>query len=237
MATVHRCKNYDELSTEAAAQVISAVTAKTDSLICAAAGSSPEGVYRELVREAQRRTAAFDKLRVVKLDEWLGLPPHDPATCEFFLKRSLIDPLLIAPERYIGFDAQTDDPERECERVQAELKRQGPIDLCVLGFGRNGHVGLNEPGVSANLHCHVAKLSAETLGHAMLGASKTRPAHGITLGIADLLAARKILLLITGVGKERALSKFLDGTVTTDIPASLLWPHPGLEIFLDESCR
>jgi galactosamine-6-phosphate isomerase len=237
MATVHRFRNYDELSTAAAAQVISAVTAKSDSLICAAAGSSPAGVYRELVREAQSRTALFGKLRVVKLDEWLGLPPDDPAACEFFLKRSLIDPLAISRERYIAFDAQTDDPARECGRVQAELDRQGPIDLCVLGFGRNGHVGLNEPGVSAKSHCHVATLSVETLGHAMLSASKASPTHGMTLGIADLLAARKILLLVTGAGKEQALAKFLEGTSTPEVPASLLWPHPALEIFLDESLR
>src|ERR1043165_9245089 len=99
MATVHRFRNYEELSTEAAAQVITAVTAKSDSLMCAAAGNSPAGVYRELAREAQRRTAVFEKLRIVKLDEWLGLPPQDPATYESLFKRSLLDPLPLPFER------------------------------------------------------------------------------------------------------------------------------------------
>ena len=235
MAKIHRCRDYQDMSGAAAAQVIAAVAAKKDSLLCAATGNSPAGLYRALVQEAGSKPALFGSLRVVKLDEWLSLPAGDAATCEHFLKDSLIEPLAIAPDRYIAFDAQTVDPARECGRVQAELERQGPIDLCVLGFGRNGHVGLNEPGVSAESHCHVTKLSGETLGHAMLSASKDRPTHGMTLGIADLLSARKIVLLITGAGKEAALAKFLEGTATTEVPASLLWPHPALEIFLDES--
>jgi galactosamine-6-phosphate isomerase len=236
MARVHHCRDYRELSREAAARVIAAATAKSDSLLCAPAGNSPAGLYRELAGEAERKPDLFRSLRVIKLDEWLGMPASDAATCEHFLRSRLLDPLAIAAERYIAFDPETAEPLRECAKVQGELERQGPIDLCILGLGKNGHVGLNEPGPSLQPRCHVAKLSEETLKHAMMGSRESRPAYGLTLGIGDILQARKILLLVTGEGKKPVIARFLDGTVTTGLPATLLWLHHDLEVILDDSC-
>ena len=224
------------MSREAAAHVIAAAVANNESLLCLPAGNSPAGLYQELVREAARKPDVFRSLRVVKLDEWLGVPASDPATCEHFLKSRLLDPLAIVAERYISFDSETADPVRDCARVRGELERQGPIDLCVLGLGKNGHVGLNEPGPSLQLHCHVAKLSGQTLRHAMMSSREAKPAYGLTLGIGDILRARKIVLLVTGEGKERVIARFLDGTVTTDLPASFLWLHHDLEVLLDDGC-
>lgn len=235
MATIHHCRDYQDMSRQAAASVIAAVTARGDSLLCAAAGGSPAGLYRELVREAGRTPDLFRRLRIVKLDEWLQLPADDAATCEHFLRSRLLDPLRIEAERYIGFDPQTADPLRECDRISGELARQGSIDLCVLGLGRNGHLGLIEPAPSLQPHCHVAVLSDQTQGHQMLSAAKTGPTHGMTLGIADILASRKILLLVTGEGKEQATARFLDGTVTTEVPATFLWLHHDVEVFLDDA--
>jgi len=234
MTRVHHCRDYQEMSREAAARVIAAAASKRDALLCAAAGNSPAGLYRELAAEAERKTDLFRSLRVIKLDEWLGVPASDAASCEHFLRSRLLDPLAIAPERYIAFDSETADPLQECARVQGELERRGPIDLCVLGLGKNGHVGLNEPGPSLQPRCHVAKLSEETLGHAMMSAREPKPARGLTLGIGDILRAGKILLLVTGEGKGRVTARFLDGAVTTDLPASFLWLHHDLEVFLDD---
>ena len=223
------------MSREAALRVTAAATTKGDSLLCAPAGNSPAGLYQELIREAARKPDLFRRLRVVKLDEWLGVPASDAATCEHFLRSRLLDPLEIEGKRYISFNSEAVDPLRECATVQEELERQGPIDLCILGLGKNGHVGLNEPGPSLQPHCHVAKLSEETLRHAMMSSRETKPAYGLTLGIGDILQARKIVLLITGAGKERVIARFLDGAVTTDLPASFLWLHHDLEVLLDDS--
>ena len=174
-------------------------------------------------------------LRVVKLDEWLGVSPGDPASCEHYLQSRLVGPLAIAAERYFSFDSETKDPVRECARISAELERQGPIDVCILGLGRNGHVALNEPAPNLQPNCHVAKLSAETLGHAMMSGRDAKPAFGLTLGMGDILASRKILLLVTGDGKERAIARFLEATITTDLPASFLWLHQDVEVLLDDS--
>jgi galactosamine-6-phosphate isomerase len=237
MVTVHHCRDYAEMSRQSAARVIAAVAAKSDSLLCAPTGNSPVGLYQELIREGGRNPDLLRSLRVVKLDEWLGVPPGDPASCEHFLQNRLLGPLAIAAERYLAFDSETRDPVRECGRISAELARQGPIDVCILGLGRNGHLALNEPASSLQPHCHVAKLSAETLQHAMMGFSEPKPAFGLTLGIGDILAARKILLLVTGAGKERAIARFLEATITTDLPATFLWLHHDVEVFLDDSSR
>jgi galactosamine-6-phosphate isomerase len=159
MATVHRCRDYQEMSRIAAARVIAAVAAKSEALLCVPAGNSPAGLYRELIREAEKKPDLFQSLRVVKLDEWLGVLASDPASCEYFLKSRLLEPLAVAAERYISFDPETADPLRECDRIRGELEHHGPIDLCILGLGKNGHVGLNEPGPSLKPLCHVVKLS------------------------------------------------------------------------------
>jgi galactosamine-6-phosphate isomerase len=237
MATIHHCRDYAEMSQRGAALVIAAATAKGDFLLCAPTGNSPAGLYQELIRESRTQPDLLRSLRVIKLDEWLDMPPSDPASCEHYLQSRLVGPLSIAAERYFSFDSQTKDPARECARISAELERQGPVDVCILGLGRNGHVGLNEPAPNLQPHCHVAKLSAETLGHAMMSGRGTKPEFGLTLGIADILASRKILLLVTGEGKERAIARFLEATVTTDLPASFLWLHQDVEVLLDDSCR
>jgi galactosamine-6-phosphate isomerase len=237
MARIHYCRDYRDMSRQAATRIIAAVAARSDSLLCAAAGESPVGLYQELIREAGSKPDLFRHLRVVKLDEWLQLPAGDAATCEYFLKSRLLDPLKIEAERYIAFDPQTADPLRECGRISGDLARHGPIDLCVLGLGKNGHIGLIEPAPCLQPHCHVTKLSEQTLKHQMLGSARTAPTHGLTLGIADILAARKIVLLITGEGKERAIARFLNGTVTTEAPATFLWLHQDLEVFLDDASR
>jgi len=234
MATIYHCRDYTEMSRQAAARVIAAATAKSDFLLCATTGNSPAGLYQELVREGARQPDLLRDCRVVKLDEWLEMPPGDPASCEHYLQSRLVKPLAIAAERYLAFDSETKDPVRECARMSAELARQGPIDVCILGLGRNGHVGLNEPAPNLQPHCHVAKLSAETLGHAMMSDRDVKPEFGLTLGIGDILAARKIVLLVTGAGKERAVARFLEATITTDLPATFLWLHHDVEVFLDD---
>jgi galactosamine-6-phosphate isomerase len=237
MPTFHHCRDYEEMSRRAAAHVIAAATAKSDFLLCAPTGHSPGGVYQELIRAVATQPALLRNVRVVKLDEWQGVPPGDPVSCEHFLQNRLVGPLAIAADRYLSFNSMTKDPARECARVSAELERHGPIDVCILGLGRNGHVGLNEPAPSLHPNCHVAKLSAETLGHAMMSGRNAKPEFGLTLGMGDILASRMVLLLVTGKGKERAIERFLEATVTTELPASFLWLHQNVEVLLDDSCR
>jgi galactosamine-6-phosphate isomerase len=219
----------------AAAECITDVLArKRETVLCAATGNSPTGLYRELAGQAHKDPGLFAAVRIVKLDEWLGVPPDQPASCEHYMRSNVVGPLRIDSERYLGFRADAGDPVHECRRVQTELDRRG-LDVCILGLGVNGHIGLNEPAASLEAGCHVASLTEESRRHGLLASVDPKPTHGMTLGIGDILRARKIVLLITGRGKERAVSGLLAGKLTTALPASLLALHGDVDAFIDDS--
>ena len=160
-------KNEVALATEAADILIREIDGKPNLLMCTATGYSPLQVYQNLAEDFRSNTERYTKLRILKLDEWVGLT-NENGSCEAYLQKELIVPLQIAENNYIAFDAKTKDPETECHRIQNILDKQGPIDCCVLGLGKNGHLGFNEPPASANQKCHVAKLAPSSQNHGMV---------------------------------------------------------------------
>jgi len=229
---VHTCENYDRLSAHAAALVAADVERKHDLLLCPATGSSPTGTYRDLARRAATDPQLFRSISVIALDEWGGLAETDPGATTGYLKEHLLTPLGIPTERFTAFDTAA-DPATACGRIRAQLERIGPIDVCVLGLGVNGHIGFNEPTPSLVPHCHVARLSEESRRHAMARAMKNPPEFGLTLGMREILAARHIILLVTGDGKQSVAAKLLGKEVTTMLPASLLWLHDNVDCLVD----
>lgn len=227
------CEDYEALSAQAASLVISEITQQRDLLLCAATGNSPIGLYDKLVRRAQTDGALFDALRIIQLDEWSGLSENDPGCCERYLRTRLLVPLGISPARFMGFASAALEPEEECRRIRSALARHGPIDVCVLGLGINGHIGFNEPGAVLLPFCHVARLSEESRRHAMVRSMGGPPRLGLTLGMQEILAARRILLLVTGDGKQQALAGLLSGEVSTTLPASFLWLHQDADCLID----
>jgi galactosamine-6-phosphate isomerase len=230
---ITRCDNYDEMSRRAAQRVVDEIAAKPDLAFCAATGNSPSGLYQGLSRRYGADPALFARLRVIKLDEWLGVAPDDPVSCEHYLRNRLLDPLQIAPQRYVGFDSTAADASAETKRIQVAIERGGGIDVCILGLGVNGHVALNEPADWLSPHCHIAELAATTSQHGLLSGTGGKVRYGLTLGVADILNARKIVLLVAGNGKEQATAALLDGKVTTRMPVTFLLLHPDVEVFLD----
>jgi galactosamine-6-phosphate isomerase len=225
--------DVEEMSRSAAEMIVEELRRKPDLLLCAAAGSTPTRCYA-LLAEARRRDAqTFSRLRVLKLDEWSGLPVNDPATCEAYLRHHVIEPLGISADRYITFDSNARDPQQECERVRARLTRQSPIDLCLLGLGVNGHLGLNEPADALQPFMHVTQLADSSRQHAMLDTAARRPEYGMTLGMAEILAAHKVLLLVSGATKREPLARLRIRQVSTLFPASLLWLHGDVTCFYD----
>jgi galactosamine-6-phosphate isomerase len=226
------CQDYEEMSEKAARLVTREIRERKDLLLCAATGNSPAGLYARLAGQGAQDPAGFGALRIIKLDEWGGLPENHPATCEHYLRTRLVDPLRIGPERYVSFRSDPPDPAAECARIQAALDAGGPIDLCVLGLGRNGHLGFNEPAAALEPHCHVARLSETSQGHAMVQTLPDKPAFGLTLGMRDVLLARRIVLLVWGSDKAEPLRALLSGRITTQLPASLLWLHPRVDCLI-----
>jgi galactosamine-6-phosphate isomerase len=226
--------NYDDLSLEAASLIIWELKKNKNALLCAATGGSPTGTYAALKQQFDLNREVFSGLRVIKLDEWGGLPKNHPSTCENYLQEHLTGPLQITRDRYISFLSDPKDPVEECGRIAQELKKAGPIDICILGLGMNGHLALNEPGTSLEAGPHVAKLSDTSLTHPMIGANDTKPSYGLTLGMADIFQSACILLLISGAKKKAITGALLNGQISTALPASFLWLHPNVVCMIDE---
>jgi galactosamine-6-phosphate isomerase len=227
--------DYEGLSRQAAEIIVKALREQPDLLLCASAGGTPTRTYEILGAYARKQPALVKRMRVLQIDEWAGLPPGSDASCETDLRRKLLDPLHLAPERYAGFRSHASDPKADCRRVAAWLRRHGPIDVCILGLGLNGHVAMNEPGEAAVPHVHVARLAKSSQQHALLKPLKRKPTHGLTLGLGDILQSRKILLLVNGPHKLAAVRRLLRPRATPRFPASFLWLHPDAWVLCDRS--
>jgi galactosamine-6-phosphate isomerase len=226
-------ENHEGMSRRAAAMIVEELRRQPDLMLCAASGATPERCYALLAEARRSEPKLFDRLRVLKLDEWGGLPMNDAATCEAYLRRHLIEPLGIGADRYLTFKSDAPDPRAECERVRALLAGRPPIDLCLLGLGVNGHLGLNEPADALQPFMHVAGLAESSKQHSMLSAAARRPEYGMTLGMAEILAARKVVLLVSGANKREPLARLRVPQVSTAFPASLLWLHRDVTCFYD----
>lgn len=230
---VQHFKNKEYFVTAATDLVIDEIDTNPGLLLCTATGSSPLPIYRNMAADALGNQHRYKRLRIIKLDEWMGLENYD-GSCEAYLQKELIGPLQIQEENYISFDVATNNPENECIRIQQLLNRCGPIDLCILGLGKNGHLGFNEPPASSTQKCHVAKLSAQSQQHGMVTNQKLKPEFGMTLGIQDILNSKRIVFLISGKEKEKAKQQFLSSKVDPQCPASFLWMHSNVDCFILE---
>ncbi len=231
---LYHCKNYNEISRMAADIVITELNKRPKMLLCTASGSSPALTYQNLVEVNRQNPVLFEKMKVLKLDEWGGISMTNPESCEMFLQQNLIKPLGITNDRFISFHSDHKNPEQECHRVSTYLNENGPIDICVLGLGKNGHIAFNEPSAFMQPHCHVAELSEKSMTHPMAQNMGETPTYGITIGMADILQSRKIIMLVTGTGKKNIAEEFLKGIVTPFLPASFLWLHAEVYCFIDE---
>jgi galactosamine-6-phosphate isomerase len=226
-------KDHEQMSRRAAARIAAAIRRKPALLLGVVTGATPTRTYEHLARRRTVEPALFARVRVLKLDEWLGLPSRHPASCESYLREKLLGPLEIPRSRYQGFQTRPKDAAADGARLARWLSDHGPIDLCVLGLGGNGHLLMNEPAAALRPGPHVARLAARTRRHSMLEGLPTVPRRGLTVGLADILQSRAILLLVSGRHKRAALARTLAGTVSTRCPASFLWLHPNATVYCD----
>jgi galactosamine-6-phosphate isomerase len=231
---LHYCKNYEEMSALGAELVIAEVKTNPELLFCAASGNSPSGLYARMEAKHQDSPDFFTKMRVIKLDEWVGLPADSTFTSEYDVQEKLLKKLQIGGGRYVSFDAQTSNPQAECDRIQGELDEIGPIDICVLGVGINGHLALNEPADFLQTYCHLAKLSETTLSSGMIEKVGVPLSQGMTMGMGNIFESKKIIVFFTGKGKKPALEKFLTREITSQLPVSMLWLHPNVHVLIDQ---
>jgi len=227
--------NHEAMSRAAAGCIAREVGRRPRLLVCLATGSTPARTYELLGRRARQCPALFHHMRVLKLDEWEGLSMNDPGSSEAYLQQRVIRPWGVSQRRLVGFESDAKRSKLECQRIQNWLARNGPIDLCVLGLGANGHLGFNEPGRMLCPVAHRARLARQTRAHPMVSHTSVKPHYGLTLGMAEILQARQILLLVSGAHKRRPLKRLLRGEISTQFPASLLCLHPRTTLLCDRA--
>jgi glucosamine-6-phosphate deaminase len=201
--------------------------------VCLPTGDTPSPLYAELVaRDARAPDGAYAQATVVLLDEWLDLPPGDPARCDVRLRRELLD-RLAPPPRFVAIDVDGSDD--ELAALAHDQAARG-LDLALLGLGMNGHVGFNEPGSRPDDPTRVVRLARSSREAAMAryGAARA-PTGGITVGLARVLEAGEAWLLVTGVHKAAVLRRALREPEGLDCPASFLRRHARLTVFADEA--
>jgi len=221
---IRKFPDYDQMSLAAAELIIEYVKQKPDLLLCPATGNTPTRSYEILAESTQN----FKDVRLLALDEWGDMNPDNPASCFHYLNTYLIKPLGI--QTSIIFNTSGLDALKKPEEF---LINHGPIDLCILGMGQNGHLGFNEPAMFLVPHSHKVELSNESKNHPMISGQEIKPTFGFTLGMADILQSRKILLLVNGAHKKKIFQNFMDKKITTNLPASFLWLHPNVTCMTD----
>lgn len=226
--------NYETMSKQAFDEVKQLMKFRTNPLICTASGASPAGLYKELVKKVEAEDIDVSNWYFVSLDEWAGMNGSDEGSCRFHLNNDLFDPLEIPNERICFFDGRN-DLEKECDKVENFINEHGGIDVAIVGLGMNGHVGMNEPGTSPELYSHIAEIDPITQKVGQKYFKKQQQlSQGITLGIASLMQARNIILLVSGRKKAEIVQQVLEGEITEALPASLLRNHPEFKVYLDK---
>jgi glucosamine-6-phosphate deaminase len=201
-------------------------------------GRTPIPFYRELSALCRSREVDFSHATTFNLDEFAGLDAHHPGSYRVFMQRHLFDRVNLPPRRIHFLNGAARDAAAECRRYEREIARAGGIDLQILGLGANGHIGFNEPAPALVAGTHDTTLSEVTRrANASLFGNQLRrvPRRALSMGMATILHARRIVLLATGSGKARCVERMVNGQLTTSVPASFLQLHRHVEVWLDRA--
>lgn len=224
---VIKVKNYDELSKVAANIIIKQIKTKNDSVIGLATGSTPVGTYDDLAEAYNKQEISFKDVRTFNLDEYINVPKAK--SYHTFMYDNLFSRVDIDL-----FKTNFPD-ESELEKYEEQIELLG-IDLQVLGIGVNGHIGFNEPGTKFDSTTHIVELSETTRESNKIFFDELDdvPTHAVTMGLASIMKAKKILLLASGTNKKEIINKLIKAIPTEDIPASILLNHKDVIIIADE---
>ena len=223
---------------EAGARHVAAALAEEPAMaVAVATGRSPIRLYHRLAALRATGRANVDALVAFQLDTYLGVPDDDPRSLWGWMERDFLDPLGIGPERRRKLDPLAADPDAECARHEADVAAAGGLGLAILGLGPNGHLGFNEPPSGPDAPSRAVRLTPETLASNASYWEGAVPERGMTLGIAPLLAARRVLLIVTGAHKRDVLRRTLDEPPSAKLPASWLRAHPRTLVLADRAAR
>jgi glucosamine-6-phosphate deaminase len=231
-------RNDEEISRQAAQLVASAVRKKPSLTLGLATGNTMVGVYKHLVALHKQDSLDFSRVVAFNLDEYLGLAPTHPQSFHHFMRDNLFTHVNIDPRNiHIPDGTIRGNYDDYCASYEEAIRKAGGIDLQLLGIGRNGHIGFNEPTSSIGSRTRLKVLSKETTddNSKFFGSGEESPRCAITMGIGTILEARKILLLAAGPSKAAPVAKSIEGPVTSAVSASALQLHPDVTFIIDDA--
>lgn len=234
---IYVTEDYQGMSRKAANIVSAQVILNPASVLGLATGSTPIGMYKQLIAWYKKNDLDFAQVKSVNLDEYVGLPPTHDQSYRYFMQTNLFDHVNIVPANTNVPNGLAEDPEAECERYNQIIRSTGGIDIQVLGMGHNGHIGFNEPGEAFELETHVVDLTERTIdANARFFANRDEvPRRAITMGIKSIMQARRILVVVSGEDKAEIVKAAFTGPVTPKVPASILQMHPDVVLVGDKA--
>ncbi len=224
------------MSIAAALEVAQVLNAKPNAVLGMATGSTPLGLYQELVRMYARRELDFSHVTTFNLDEYVGLPVSHPQSYHHFMHEHFFRHVNIPPQNVHIPSGTTTNYAAFCDWYEQRIREAGGIDLQILGIGSDGHIAFNEPGSSLSSRTRLKTLAKSTIDdNARFFKERDEvPIYAITMGVGTILEARRVLLLATGKNKAGAVAAAVEGPVTAMITASALQMHPNTQVLLDE---
>ena len=229
-------ENYDEMSSVAAEYIAEVVELNPNATLGLATGSTPIGCYRLLAEFCNSKRLSFANVKAVNLDEYVGLKATHNQSYAYFMRRNLFDNIDIKLSNTRIPNGSAADVAEECKRY-SQLLAETNRDIQVLGLGSNGHIGFNEPNTPFNSTTHLVNLTENTIADnsRLFDDVNDVPRQAITMGISEIMQARKIILLASGANKAQAVRDMVKGEVTDKCPASVLQRHPDCVVIVDKS--
>src|SRR5687768_6829555 len=229
--------SYEDMSKAAAAIIADVLNQKPNAVLGMATGSTPLGVYQELVRMHRDEGLDFAQVTTFNLDEYVGLRPNHPQSYHHFMHENFFRHVNIAPTNIYIPSGTTSNYRAFCEWYEQRISECGGIDVQILGIGSDGHIAFNEPGSSLNSRTRLKTLAKPTIDDnaRFFEHREDVPIYAITMGVGTILEARTLVLLGNGGNKAKACAAMVEGPVTSMITASALQLHPDARVFLDES--
>lgn len=232
---VIRVENYEQVSENAAELVLREWQANRKIVLGLATGATPVGFYRQLIERHREEQLDFSQITTFNLDEYYPIARNHQQSFYMFMQEHFFRHVTIDPARIHILSGEAADVEAECSSFEHRIAATGGIDVQILGIGQNGHIGFNEPGTPFRSITHKVILTDNTIqanAHFFAEAAEV-PRHALTMGIETIMRSKKIVLLASGKAKAKAVQQALHGSVTEEVPASVLQNHPDVTFILD----
>jgi glucosamine-6-phosphate deaminase len=232
---LYKASDYEDLSRRAANLIFSQITLKPNSILGLATGSSPIGTYKKLIELYQKGDLDFSKVTSINLDEYKGLAPDNDQSYRYFMNKNLFEHINIDLSSTFVPNGLEPDSKKACEDYNKIISSSGGIDLQLLGLGRNGHIGFNEPATFFPKETHCVDLTESTIeaNKRFFASEEDVPRQAYTMGIKNIMDAKKILIIVSGKEKAEILKEVISGPITPKVPASILQLHKDVTIIAD----